>query len=102
MPLDHEYLVPVGDIRGDTPQDIREAAIDVAVSDVPDAGARYEVVPGYSVGIPVKPNLSARGVGRLIGWAMVVRVSVPRSRASWIAPGTEPSTGRLQERRSRG
>lgn len=100
----HEYLVQVGHIRGDSPQEIRETAIDVAVNDVPDPGAIYVIEPGYTVelwdqGSPVHPY---HGQGRMLGRGMAVRVKVPFEQATWTAPGDEPSTGRLQARRARG
>lgn len=85
---EHEYFVAVGNIRGETPQEIRETAIDMAVNDVPDIGARYDVVPGYMVGLwdqgsPVHPY---HGQGRMLGREMTVRVSVPAGQATWTAP----------------
>ena len=49
MTQPHMYLVRVGNVRGDTPQEIRKTAIDLAVNEVPDPGAQYEIVSGYHV-----------------------------------------------------
>lgn len=83
----HAYLVRVGNVRGDTPQDIREYAIDLAVNDVPDVTAKYDIEPGYIVGLwDSGMSREYRGTGRLWGAEMMVRITVPAACASWLAP----------------
>jgi hypothetical protein len=92
---EHEYLVEVGTVRGEDPQAIRSTAIDCAVNDVPDSGARYDVVPGYTVGLTPASveDLNARGEGRLTARHVLVRITVPADRARWTAPD-DPDTVR--------
>jgi hypothetical protein len=99
----HEYFYEAGDIRGSSPQDIREAAIDLAVGDLPDAGATYEVVPGYTMEVkPPDSGRNSRGTGRFYAHDVHVRITVPASQARWMAPGDEPSTGKVQAARKAG
>jgi hypothetical protein len=87
-PGEHEYFVEVGTVRGEDPQAIRSMAIDCAVNDVPDIDARYEVVPGYTIGLTPASveDLAARGAGRLTAWSVRVRITVPAERARWRSP----------------
>jgi hypothetical protein len=101
MTQPHMYLVQVGNVRGDTPQKIRKTAIDLAVNDVPDPGAQYEIVSGYTVttwdddltrlrrgpdGGLTRTLPAAEGTGRLFAAGMTVRVKVPADQARWQAP----------------
>jgi hypothetical protein len=64
---------------------------------VPDVTARYDIVPGYEVALWDNAPRVHRGDGRLWGADMAVRVTVPASAASWLAPD---APGAVEARRA--